>query len=152
MDINFEGTVEIGANIVGNRGSKNMYSWWVRTNKNTYLWWVCTCYHFTTYSWLVRTCYRFTNCWSISACLLAYNRPAIGVRLACYRRTIGFRRTMLKIVYSCVKLSNRHKKGWSCTDTVIHFPATANTSTILVVRISKEVRRMICKNIYMICT
>ena len=33
-------------------------------------------------------------------------------------------------------LSNQHKKGWSCTATVIHVPATANASTILVVNIS----------------
>ena len=36
MDIKSEGTVEIGANRVGNRGSKN-----------TYPQWLCTCYRFT---------------------------------------------------------------------------------------------------------
>ena len=44
---------------------------------------------------LRRTC-------SILACLLAYDRPAIGVRSACYWRTIGFWRTVLIIVYSHV--------------------------------------------------
>ena len=32
--------------------------------------------------------------------LLAYDRTAIGVRLAFYRHTIGFRRTVLIIVYN----------------------------------------------------
>ena len=44
--------------------------------------------------------------WRTIGLISAYDWPAIGVRSACYRRTIRFWRMMLIIVYSCVKLSN----------------------------------------------
>ena len=107
--------VEIGANRVGNRGSKNMYSWWVRTSKNAYSWWVRTSkdtyswwvrkyYLFTTYSWWVLTCYRFTE-------YLKHLGLPIGVRLACYRRRIGFWRMVLIIIYSRVNYRIDTKRG-----------------------------------------
>ena len=56
----------------------------------------------------------------------------IGVSSAYYRRTL------LIIVYSRVNYPIDTKGGGGCTDTVIHVPATTNTSTILVVRISPK--------------
>ena len=38
--------------------------------------------------------------WRTIVLLSAYDRPDIGVRLACYQHTIGFRRTVLIIVYN----------------------------------------------------
>ena len=40
--------------------------------------------------------------WLTIGLLSAYDRPAIGVRSACYRHTIGFWHTVLIIVYSRV--------------------------------------------------
>ena len=43
--------------------------------------------------------------------LLVYDRPAIGVRLACYRHRIGFWRMVLIIVYSRVNYIIENKRG-----------------------------------------